>query len=196
MLWDETRRVTIASALRAAIERLEALPASDERDKVLALERARLEARLRDLRFTVEVRHVGSPDDPFRYQQLLAAAAAKDHAASVRARKDLLAEGAEVTDEAVAQARARDPQWQADIGEICRGWLTAGLVGGADEALRLWQLGGGDLWLEAAREVRAYQEPDGPFSIASAPGSGAGSGTTALHVAETDSSSTTARVAA
>lgn len=161
-MWGATRKVTLLGALPSMLAAL----TSDEKD---AARRAVLEEmiakRKADERFTVEVQHIGSAEDPTRFEQLTAEENAKRHAARVRARRACAAEGDPLDDVHIASAMDRDPAWSREAFDFMRAWILAGVVNGKDELPRLYELGerlfgaggGTSLVIDAAIEAKRYQ---------------------------------------
>jgi len=167
-MWGGTRKVVILGSLP---QRLAAEPPAGEAPDVTAARRAVLASLIdkrtsdKDERFIIEVRHIGTPEDPLRFEQLEADHAAKAHAARVRARKLVESEGGSIADdEAINAALARDSAWSSDLGKLMVAWIDAGVVG-AGQAARIWELGercygaggGGSLLIDAATEVKRFQ---------------------------------------
>lgn len=156
-MWSETKKRPIVNVLRRTASRLAALPSDADVAKSLAEINAEIAKREADPAFQITLRHIGTPSEPFLKRELDARTARADHEADKRARKSLLADGAEVNDNAVTMEKMRDPAWQREFGELARAWIVAGVVGDG-EFERLYNLGGPDLLLHAMREVQAFQE--------------------------------------
>lgn len=163
-LWSETKKKPITHLLEHTARRLQAKHDEAQDDVVraayathIAAMKAEAAARAADGRYSVTLKHIGSPAQPFLKRELDARTAKADHEADKRARKALLEEGVELTNEAVASAKMRDPEWQREFGEIARAWIDAGV---AEEGAfaTLYALGGPDLLIHAMREVQNYQE--------------------------------------
>jgi len=165
-MFGGTRKVAILGSLP---QRLVAEPPAGEAPEVTAQRRAAISAlidkRKADERFTIEVRHIGTPADPLLFDQMEADQNAKAHAARVRARRVVEKEGGSVADaDAIAAAMARDPEYSRDLGRIMSAWVDAGVVGDAPSK-RIWELGercygasgGGSLLIDAATEVKIFQ---------------------------------------
>lgn len=172
MLWDEVRRMPIVSSLRdvAAGIRREAAESDPERAAHLEAVAAEIDAtvakRVADERFHIGIRHIGSPEDPFRLASLNAAHQSAVHKAKTRARKLLRDEGADISESAVNEAMDRDPEWKRELGRVVRDWFDAGVENADAEYHRLYALGfelGGpglasQLLLHAMGEIRRAQE--------------------------------------
>jgi hypothetical protein len=150
--------VCIVSALLDSLERADTLTVSD------ALEAEVARRRVEGSGYWIDVKHVGGPDDPLAYWRLAGA----EDAARRRARNRALAKVQDSDPDrsaAIGNALAEDGEWLRDLGECAKAWIVAGVVNGADELLRLWELGckrgashGCGLLVQAAHEVRAAQE--------------------------------------
>lgn len=153
---------------------LAALPQA-EKDRLLRVARKTLEDSARvlekrkgDAAYVIRVQHVGSPDDPARWEELAAEFTERDHAATVKARRLLMEEFGDAAavqeamgvpfKKAVEQRAATLPERNAAQRDLINARLDLGLVGGKAERERLWNLGGWRLLLEAHEEVRRYQE--------------------------------------
>lgn len=136
--------------------------------KVIAQAERVRQVRSTDPAFSVTVKHVGSPEDPTRWEEIAAQYTEADHLCLVAARRKLLEEfgtPAEATEilggtfrQAVETRAHALPERRAAFRALVRARLEHGLVGGAAEADRLWNLGGWKLQLEAHAEVAAFQE--------------------------------------
>lgn len=173
-MWAETRRVCLTSLLRQILERDEREAADEEQPQAKrdAAERSakymreEIARREGDTRYTIEVKHVGSADDPLAYEALCAAEENARHKARRRARLSLLDGGEQVTPDSVNDEMTRDPTWRHDYGKILRDWIVAGVVNGTSEYHRLYELGcrdagasaGSSMLIAAVFEVRRYQE--------------------------------------
>ncbi len=176
-LWAETKRLPVVTKLRAELQQLQLKHAEASTVEQPALEEAikKKEAviakRVADPDMLVNVKHVGTPEDPGAWDALQTRQQAERHAVEVRIRKGLLADhgspqgvvqatGADKFEEALHQAFWLDAEWkgllQKHSAEIC----AAGLVGGLDEAKKLVGMVGPVALMQAAVEVRAYQEVD------------------------------------
>lgn len=137
-------------------------------EKTLEKSKALVAAREKDNRFVIRVRHVGSPQDPTRWEEIAAEFTEADHACTVRARKLLLEEFGNPADaqealgmpfkDAVAHRAGRLPERSNAYQKLINARLDHGLVGGQAERERLWALGGWRLQIEAHEEVRRFQE--------------------------------------
>lgn len=151
-MWSETKRKAITLVLERVAEEQEA-KGEDHAATIATHFRQLAAGRVADERYHVTLRHLGSPERPFLLRELNADTLHADHEADKRAR----AAGA-TDDRTVAEAKARDSQWQRDFAVLARRWLEAGLENGEAEFVRLLNLGGPDLLIHAMREVQAFQE--------------------------------------
>lgn len=119
-----------------------------------------IEAREKDQRFRIEVKHIGSEDDPLHFEDLKAKRDAAQEDARLRARRKMLDElGADNLDDDVINAMASsDPVLVASQKGVLKQIIVEGIVGGEDAFKRLAKLGGGPLIREAAHEVMHWQE--------------------------------------
>jgi len=177
-LWKGTKEVQVISVLSHEEKRLrkraEEVQTPELKAAILkAAEEAAatITKRKEDRRFWVEVRHVGSPANPLRWNELAASYASKTHALEVEARRGLLAqygspqaaaeaEGVESFSEAVRGAVERNPKRLEVILNHARACVEEGTVGGMDTVNRLLVAGKHGLLIHALEEVRAFQEVD------------------------------------
>ncbi len=165
-MWGQTRQTVILGWMRDAVLR-EPEPDDDpvKFDARRAVIQKEIDKRTADVRFSVNVKHIGGPDDPTLYDQMVAREESARHAARVRARRALESDGLPHTQDNVSDAMGRDPEWVKALGDAVKAWVVAGLVDGAQEYRRLGELGdtlagaggGGRLLLDAAYEVKRYQ---------------------------------------
>ncbi len=177
-LWKGTRDVPVVRVLEAEEKRLRAR-ASEAGDSVLAgaLRSAaedvakEITKRREDKRWWVTVKHIGSPADPLRWNEMAAKYAAALHAVEVKIRRGLLetygspeaaatAEGAPSFAAAVAASVDRSPERLKAVLDHAKTCVEEGTVGGLETVQRLLQAGKVGLLIHALEEVRAYQEVD------------------------------------
>lgn len=165
--WFESRKVPLTTNLK---NRVRGLKASSEKPDVVAAVSAAVAEMIRaaekelarretDDRFLVEVRHIGSVEDPNRVEALEAEESRAYELARLRSRKAIREQaGADSVDpEAVIQLTQTDPQWLEFQKKHAFQWLKDGLVNGEQEYRRLAELGGPSLLADAVVEVRAWQ---------------------------------------
>lgn len=180
-MWNEVRSLPIVGLLESLAaeqeHKAEDGALSPEQRAVAEAVRAGLLAqvakRKEDQRFWLKVRHVGGPDDPFRFEALKAEHERAVHEARARARKELAEAGEDITEQSVSDALARDPAWQLRLGALIKAWFEHGVENGAAEYARVWSLGcealggargGSTLLLHAWWEIRRAQEIDAPLA--------------------------------
>jgi hypothetical protein len=165
-MWGKTKRVPILGWMAEAVARPKRDDEPDaEHAAMVETVQKEIDRRIATPAYVVEVKHIGGPDDPTLYEQMVAREEAARHAARVRARRAVESDGVPHTTEAVSEAMGRDPVWHKDLGAIVRAWIHAGLVDGEKEYLRVYALGeqerggggGSRLLLDAALEVKKYQ---------------------------------------
>lgn len=177
-LWKGTKEVPVISVLQHEEKRLRARAEEVQTPELKAAilrvadeAAATIAKRKADRRFWVEVRHVGSPASPLRWNELAATYASKTHALEVEARRGLLAqhgspqaaaeaEGVDSFAEAVRGAVERNPARLEVILAHARACVEEGTVGGVDTVTRLLTVGKSGLLIHALEEVRAFQEVD------------------------------------
>jgi len=128
--------------------------------------RAEVTRRRDDPRFWITVKHIGTKDAPFRYDEIVAREECERVLARARAAARLRAVGAEPTQELLSEYSRADPIWRQVFNEQVRTWILEGAVDGQAEYHRLYALGfesdgapgGSSLLIHAAREVRRFQE--------------------------------------
>lgn len=173
-LWLQTRKVPLLFGWQRLVEDMtQALEKADAKErehveKLLGEARAVVERRTKNPSYHVEVRHVGSPEDPALWEDIATTFTAADHAALVAARRLLVEEfgspegvtaALDTPFAAAVTARAKTlPEYRKAFYALVTQRLEHGLVGGKEEVARLWSLGGWRLLLDAHEEVRRYQE--------------------------------------
>jgi len=173
-MWDGTKRVCVCSALETLFENDDVTRASnaslsdDERlhARWSVESRAEVTRRRDDPRFWITVKHIGTKDAPFRYDEIVAREECERVLARARAAARLRAVGAEPTQELLSEYSRADPIWRQVFNEQVRTWILEGAVDGQAEYHRLYALGfesdgapgGSSLLIHAAREVRRFQE--------------------------------------
>lgn len=164
--WFETRKVPLITNLKNRVRGLTVVmgkPATTDAERaIFEAEKTTLEAeiarRVATPAFHVDVRHIGSEDNPNETDAL---EAAENHAyelARLRARKHVRDAGdaASVARE-ISVLASNDPEWVRFQSEHAKRWIEAGLTGGAEEYRRLVRLGGAALLADAVVEVKAWQ---------------------------------------
>jgi len=165
-MWGKTKKVAILGWMSEAVSRPKRDDETEEAHAgFVASVQKEIDRRNATPGYTIEVKHIGGPDDPTLYEQMVAKEEAARHAARMRARRAVESDGVTHTVEAVSEAMGRDPQWHKDLGAAVKAWIHAGVVDGDKEYLRLYALGeqdrgaggGSRLLLDAALEVKRFQ---------------------------------------
>ena len=165
-MWGKTRETVILGWMRDAVARPKRDDETEEAHAAMVKAvQAEIDKRNADARFKVTVKHIGGPDDPTLFDQMVAREESARHAARMRARRALDADGVPHTTDSVSEAMGRDADWHAALGKTVKAWVVAGLVDGEKEYARIAELGektqgaggAGRLLLDAAHEVKRYQ---------------------------------------
>lgn len=173
-MWNETKIVTVCSALSRLFEDDDEARAADaaltaeERNRagLSVWARAEVTRRKADPRYSITVRHIGSRECPFRYDEIVGREDSERVLARARAATKLREVGAAPTPELLNEYSRVDPVWRRVLNEQTRTWIAEGVVDGAAEYHRLHALGfeeGGaasasSMLIHAALEVRRFQE--------------------------------------
>lgn len=189
-IWAETRAVLLTQDLQAVVDGITRELARTEKDAHPADVQEQLRAqstkmtaemarRAADPAFTVQVKHVGTLDDPLLWERITnrwlwivsnAEAWARretvrqyDNAGAVqeltgRAFADVVKDLRNHYPGGVTTTGERIPSYQDGLRDLVRERLEHGLVGGRGRAQELLDVGGWPLLLEAERAVKGYQE--------------------------------------
>lgn len=166
--WFETRKIPLTTNLKNRIRGLrslaekpgtEAARAAEFQAQAAALEKE-VARREGDAAFHVEVKGIGSVEDPNLVDSIEAEETRAYELARLRARKTIREQAGEleITPDNVAVFASTDPAWVEAQKHLALRWIEAGLVNGTAEYRRLAELGGPSLLADAVMEVRAWQK--------------------------------------